>query len=53
YTSKKFGILKMIIFGNLSDLIIWAFFSKGHSNIVHEMIIGNLVSTPLLLGAGH
>ncbi|RIB29672.1 hypothetical protein C2G38_2154790 [Gigaspora rosea] len=51
-TSKNFGILIMTILGNLPDLIIMGpFFSKGHSDIVHGMIIGNLVSTLLLLGA--
>ncbi|RIB17231.1 hypothetical protein C2G38_2187859 [Gigaspora rosea] len=53
YTSKNFGILIMTILGNLSDLIIMGpFFSKGHSDIVHGMIIGNLVSILLLLGTG-
>ncbi|KAF0444378.1 hypothetical protein F8M41_003482 [Gigaspora margarita] len=43
----------MTILGNLPDLIMMGpFFSKGHSEIVHGIIIGNLVSTPLLLGAG-
>ncbi|CAG8801412.1 40970_t:CDS:2, partial [Gigaspora margarita] len=50
YTSKNFGILIMMIFGNLPDLIMMGpFFSKDHSEIVHGMIIGNLVSTSLLL----
>ncbi|CAG8855742.1 7884_t:CDS:1, partial [Gigaspora margarita] len=50
YTSKNFGILMMTILGNLPDLIMMGpFFSKGHSEIVHKMIIENLVSTPLLL----